>query len=252
VLDAREISVHFGGVRAVESVSLSVGEREILGIIGPNGSGKTTFLNALTGVVSATGRLTMDGKPLALGRPGQSRAAGILRVFQNPQTFTALGCLENVLLSTPDRRFCGIGGAWLLRPLLVQHERRRWRDAMDALERVGLVDVAEVSASELTYGQQRLLELARAIAGEPRILLLDEPSAGLNEVETANLARLCLGLRDDGLALAVVDHKVDFIDSLCDRVAVLELGRLIALGTPTDVWADETVVDAYLGVAPDA
>ena len=252
MLDASDISVRFGGVRAVESVSLSVANREILGIIGPNGSGKTTFLNALTGVVEASGQLAMDGARIPLGRPGRSRAAGILRVFQNPQTFTALSCLDNVLLSTPDRTFCGVGGAWLVRPLLMRHERRRWQAAMVALDRVGLGDVAEISASELTYGQQRLLELARAIAGEPRILLLDEPSAGLNDVETAELARLCLGLRDDGLALAVVDHKVDFIDSLCDRVAVLELGHLIALGPPAEVWADAAVVDAYLGVAHDA
>jgi ABC-type branched-subunit amino acid transport system ATPase component len=240
--------VSFGGVRAVDGVSLDIGD-EIIGIIGPNGSGKTTFLNALTGVVPARGSLSLDGRTIPLGRPAAARKAGILRVFQQPQTFVELTCLENVALSSADRSAMWLTAATVGRPLMFKHERARWDHAYAALDYVGLARLADVPGGDLAYGQQRLLELARAIAGEPEVLLLDEPSAGLNEHETRGLQELLLDLRRRGLTLVVVDHKIDFIDALCDRVAVLELGRVIALGTPAEVWVDPQVMDAYLGVA---
>ncbi|HEX7095503.1 MAG TPA: branched-chain amino acid ABC transporter ATP-binding protein/permease [Acidimicrobiales bacterium] len=251
VLEARDISVSFGGVRAVHEVSITLRRNEILGLIGPNGSGKSTFLNAVTGVVHATGQLTIDGKHARLGDPGGVRRAGVLRTYQTPQTYLELTCIENVLLSAPDRRYTGIVSATVLRPLTMRHERERWRRAAEALARVGLLDRAEESAAALSYGQQRMLELARVIAGEPDVILLDEPSAGLNATETEILADHLHRLRAEGVSLLVVDHKIDFISNLCDRVVVLELGQLVAEGDPRAIWEDERVVNAYLGVAEE-
>jgi branched-chain amino acid transport system permease protein len=251
ILVARGVSVSFGGVRAVDDVTIVLKRNEILGLIGPNGSGKSTFLNAVIGVVSADGALEVDGKRIALGQPVPVRRAGVLRSYQTPQTYLGLTCIENVLLSAADRRYTGIVASTVLRPLMLRHERARWRRAAEALARVGLLDRAEESAATLSYGQQRLLELARAIAGEPSVVLLDEPSAGLNAAETETLADHLRSLRAEGVSLLVVDHKIDFISNLCDRVVVLELGRLVAEGDPRGIWDDERVVNAYLGVVEE-
>lgn len=249
ILKAAEIHVNFGGVRAVDGVSLDVREGEILGLVGPNGSGKTTFINALTGVVPASGYFEVAGQEVPLGTPGRSRAVGVLRTYQAPQTYDHLSCIEDVLISTSDRGLTGVTAAWFLRPAVLRRERARWGVAMDALARVGLADLAEEPAARLTYGQRRLLELARAIAAKPRVLLLDEPSAGLDVSETERLAGYLRDLRAEGVSLLVIDHKLDFITSLCDRVAVLELGHLVAVGDAANVFEDQRVVDAYLGVA---
>lgn len=251
-LIATDITVTFGGVRAVEGVSLELGDRELLGLVGPNGSGKTTLLNALSGVVPATGHLTIGSRPVRLGSPRHSWRAGASRVFQAPQTFTDLSCIENLLLGSADRSLRGLSGAWVARPAMIGHERRRWARAMDLLALVGLDDRAVEPSGLLTYGQCRLLELGRALMSEPQVLLLDEPSAGLNDAETDDLARLLREVHGTGIALLVIDHKVDFLDSLCDRLVVLELGRVIAAGPPQTVWHDERVKRAYLGVQPDA
>lgn len=252
MLEARGISVAFGGVQALAGVSIEVDGDETLGLIGPNGSGKTTLLNALTGVVAARGAVLVRGQELALGHPERARRAGLVRMFQTPQTFTDLSVMENVLLSDPDHAGCGLGGSWVARPRMWRAERHRWERACRALELVGLGARAEQPSAELTFGEQRLLELARGIAAQPLLLMLDEPSAGLNDEETRGLARLIGRIRDEGVAVLVIDHKIDFIDGICDRIVVLELGRLIAQGTPAEVWSDRRVVDAYLGVADDA
>jgi ABC-type branched-subunit amino acid transport system ATPase component len=249
VLEANDIRVSFGGVRAVDGVSLDVREGEILGLVGPNGSGKTTFLNALVGVVPASGSLTVGGQAVKLGVPGRGRDVGVLRTYQAPQTYDHLACIEDVLVSTSDHRLTGITASWFARPWVNQRERVRWGIAIDALTRVGLGDLAEIPAGRLTYGQRRLLELARGIAAGPRVLLLDEPSAGLDASETDQLSGYLHGLRDEGVSLLVIDHKLDFITGLCDRVAVLELGHLVAVGDAATVFEDQRVVDAYLGVA---
>ncbi|MBM3659770.1 MAG: branched-chain amino acid ABC transporter ATP-binding protein/permease [Actinobacteria bacterium] len=249
VMRAAGIHVSFGGVRAVDGVDLDVREGEILGLVGPNGSGKTTFLNAVVGVVPASGYLEVGGMQVPLGTPGRSRGVGVLRTYQAPQTYDHLSCIEDVLVSTSDRKYTGNLASWFARPIVNRHERERWGVAVDALTRVGLGDLAEVPASRLTYGQRRLLELARAIAAGPRVLLLDEPSAGLDAAETDQLASYINDLRDEGVSILLVDHKLDFITGVCDRVAVLEQGRLVAVGDADTVFEDQRVVDAYLGVA---
>jgi ABC-type branched-subunit amino acid transport system ATPase component len=247
MLELFEISVRFGGVRAVDDVSFQVPDGATLGLVGPNGSGKSTLLNALTGVVSATGRAALDGEDLPLGRPRRTRRAGVARTFQTPQNFDELSCIDNVLLADGDRRLTGLMGAWFTRVAMWRHEHRRWEPAIDALELVGLAGAAERPASLLSYGQQRMLELARSIVGAPQVLLLDEPSAGLNAVETAELARILGVVRERGVSLVIVDHKIDFIDSLCDTIVVLQLGRVVASGPPAEVWQNPLVVEAYLG-----
>lgn len=245
-LQACDIEVHFGGVQAVAGVSLDVGD-ECVGVVGPNGSGKTTFLNALTGVVAAKGSLTIEGRPVRMGHPAKVCRAGVARMFQAPQVFSELTCLENVLLADADRRRGGLASAWLGRPLMLMTERVRWRNAWSTLERFGLADHAHSSPAELSYGNMRRLELGRALASRPRVLLLDEPSAGLNDAETEELAGLLQELRSESLAMVLIDHKIRFLNQVCDRMVVLDRGRVIARGTPGEVWAHAAVREAYLG-----
>ncbi|MFF2107126.1 ABC transporter ATP-binding protein [Rhodococcus koreensis] len=251
-LEVRNLSVRFGGVTAVDDVSFEIAPGAIVGLIGPNGSGKTTVLNALTGVVPARGSLTVGGQPITFSRPSQSRRARMIRVFQAPQLCPELSCVENVMLGAAESAGRTIMSAWLRRPTMWRRESDRLADASRQLRRVGLGGFEARAARELTYGEQRLLELARALGAAPRLLMLDEPSAGLNDAETRALRNLLMQIRNEGIAILVVDHKIDFIDALCDRILVLETGRLIAQGTPSDVWSDRRVMDAYLGVAHDA
>lgn len=251
VLEAEGLTISFGGVRAVDEVSLSLRQGEILGLIGPNGSGKSTTLNAITGVVPAEGSLRIAGSRVRLGAAGAVVRAGVRRTYQTPQRYLELSCIDNVLLSTTDRSLTGIVSAIALRPLMLRRERARWRHAARALDRVGLLHLAEAPAGSLSYGGQRMLELARVIAGNPSVVLLDEPSAGLNDHETDLLAGHLRLLRQEGVSLLVVDHKIDFISALCDRVIVLELGRLVAEGDPVGIWDDERVQNAYLGVTAE-
>jgi ABC-type branched-subunit amino acid transport system ATPase component len=241
--------VSFGAVRACRDIDLDAGAGVITGLIGPNGSGKSTLLNALTGMVPATGAVSLDGREIPLGRPAAIRRAGFVRMHQTPHNYAELSCLDNVCLSMLDPVGRSIVAGLFRRRHTLAHERTRWAAAEAALGRVGLAHLAEVPAGALTYGQSRLLELARSLAGEPAVLLMDEPSAGLNAAETVHLATLLESVRHDDLVMVLVDHKVDFIDRLCERIVVLDQGFVIADGSPADVWAEQRVVDAYLGVS---
>ena len=248
-LRVRDISVSFGGVQACNDIDLDVPVGSIVGLTGPNGSGKSTLLNAINGLVTASGSLRIHGRDVALGAPRTVRDHGVIRLFQAPQIFGHLSCIENVLLAHPSRRARGFLAAVTARRLVLSEERARWAVASEALSRVGLAEFSDQDGTSLTYGQQRLLELARAIAGAPSVLLLDEPSAGLNASETNGLGTLLAQLRSDGVSMLVVDHKVNFLDSLSDRIGVLQLGRVIAEGDPANIWRRPEVVDAYLGPA---
>lgn len=253
MLEAVDVTVRFGGVTAVDGVSLRVDDHETLGLVGPNGSGKSTFLNAVTGLVPAKGQVTVGGHRVKLGVPGQSSRLGVLRTFQTPQVHDQLTCLENVLVGIQERSLRSLPAAWLRRPSMLKIEHRRWETAMAALNFVHLRDKPQVPAGALSYGERRRLELARAYAGRPSVLLLDEPAAGLNQRETADLVDLLTAWREgEGPALVVVEHKIDFLESLCHRMVVLELGRQIAAGDPATVWADPRVMDAYLGAVSNA
>ena len=248
LLRVEGVSVRFGGVTAVAGVSLTVRGGQIVGLVGPNGSGKSSFLNALTGIVSATGTMYVRGSSVAMSKPRAVRRSGVVRTFQAPQTFDDLSCIDNVLLSSPERAATGIASAWTMRRRVLRHERRRWERATSVLERVGLTYRAQDPAASLPYGEKRLLELARAIAGDPAVLLLDEPAAGLSAVETEALSRLLDSLRSQGIGMVLVDHKLDFLKALCDEITVLELGSVIASGSFDEVFGSSRVIDAYLGV----
>ena len=247
-LAATGIGVRFGGVVACDGIDLAVQPAEVVGLTGPNGSGKSTFLNAVGGLVPASGSLAVAGRDIPLGRPRDVRRAGVARTFQAPQNYDALSVLDNVLLGCADRRWTGLGAAVARRRALRRAEEARWALAAAALERVGLDPLLALTpASTLAYGQQRRLELARALVGAPSVLLLDEPSAGLNAAETRWLGDLLVSLQDEGTALVVVDHKIDFLDAISDRIVVLELGTVVAEGRPVEIWQDPSVIAAYLG-----
>ncbi|GGM71066.1 ABC transporter ATP-binding protein [Thermopolyspora flexuosa] len=247
MLEATDIRVKFGGNTAVDGVSLRLGRGEVVGLVGPNGSGKTSFLNAICGIVPATGSLTLRGVPVPMGRPLKVRAAGLSRTFQTPQVFDDLTCVENVMLSGERFRRTGFLGATLGRRRMLRDEHERTERARRALATVGLDGMWDRPAKGLAYGQARYLEIARALAGEPAVIALDEPSAGLNAEETNRLAELLRSVSEQGVSLLIVDHKIEYLSRICDRIDVLELGRLIASGPPERVFQDPAVIEAYLG-----
>ncbi|HEY1465507.1 MAG TPA: ABC transporter ATP-binding protein [Acidimicrobiales bacterium] len=249
-LDCKGMTVRFGGVVAVDDVSLSIDSGgEVVGLIGPNGSGKSTFLNAVSGLVPARGRVEVEGKSVAFGRPGVMARNGVFRTYQTPQVDAELTCIENTLVTSPDLALRGLLGAWPLRPAMWRREKGRWQEACDILDRVGLLDRANRPAGGLSYGERRRLEIARALMAKPRLLLMDEPAAGLNTTETARLADLLSQVTADGISLVLIEHKIAFIEQLCHRIIVLELGSQIATGPPKEVWLDPAVMRAYLGEA---
>jgi branched-chain amino acid transport system ATP-binding protein len=249
LLECKQISVRFGGVVAVDGVSMEVRPGEVLGLVGPNGSGKTTLLNAVSGLVRAKGEVMVAGRRIPLGRPGAIVRHGVFRTYQTPQVDSELTCLENVLVASPDRAWRGAGSAFVMRRRMWAHDRARWQQGAAALNRVGLLAKANLPAAGLSYGEQRHLEIARALHAEPDLLLMDEPAAGLNASESHRLVELLRELSADGLSLLVIEHKISFLEELCDRIIVLELGRQIASGTPSEVWANPAVMAAYLGEA---
>ncbi|MEU9956933.1 ABC transporter ATP-binding protein [Streptomyces sp. NPDC050982] len=247
VLDARGVTMRFGGLTAVRNVDLQVNSGEIVGLIGPNGAGKTTFFNCLTGLYIPTeGEVRYKGTVL----PSQSfkvTAAGVARTFQNIRLFANMTVLENVLVGRHTRTKEGLWSALLRGPGFKKAEKASEDRAMELLEFIGLAAKRDHLARNLPYGEQRKLEIARALASEPGLLLLDEPTAGMNPQETRATEELVFAIRDMGIAVLVIEHDMRFIFNLCDRVAVLVQGEKLVEGDSATVQGDERVIAAYLG-----
>jgi branched-chain amino acid transport system ATP-binding protein len=247
ILEARAISKRFGGLLAVNAVDLDVGESEIVGLIGPNGAGKTTFFNCLTGMETPTsGEIRYRGRRLS-GSPDRITAAGLARTFQNIRLFPNMTVLENVLVGRHCRMKEGIASAVGRGRNFKRAEGDARARAYELLALVGLRRAADDLARNLNYGDQRRLEIARALATEPGLLLLDEPTAGMNASETRSTGDLVRRIRDQGLAIVVIEHDMRFIFGLCDRVTVLVQGQKLTEGTSAEVQSDPRVIAAYLG-----
>jgi branched-chain amino acid transport system ATP-binding protein len=247
-----QVTMRFGGLTAVNNVSLEVRQGEIHGLIGPNGSGKTTILNVLSGFYKPTsGTITLDGRRIS-GRPAhQITAAGLARTFQNLRLFKSMTVLENVLVGMGHHARTGMLAA-LFNPLAVRREEHVFSSrAAEILELLDLTEVANDKASSLPYGTQRRVEIARALATRPKILLLDEPAAGLNEIETETLRQTLLKIRDSGVTIFLVEHDMKLVMGICEIITVLDYGTKIAEGTGAVIRNDAAVVEAYLGQEED-
>lgn len=248
LLEAQNISKHFGGLKAINEVSMQVNQGEILGIIGPNGAGKTTFFNLITGTYRLTsGKILFDGKDVTNKSPEKMAHLGMARTFQNIKLFKFLSVLENVKVGFHIQTSTGMADSILHTKRYDADETMANEKGMEILRRVGLADQAEMLAGNLPYGWQRRLEIARALALSPKILLLDEPAAGMNPSETAELMEFIRSLNADGITIVVIEHDMKFMMNLCDRIVVINYGQKLAEGTPAEVTSNEQVIEAYLG-----
>ncbi|WP_165211687.1 ABC transporter ATP-binding protein [Streptococcus tangpeifui] len=249
LLDVKNLTKNFGGLTAVGDVSLELNEGELVGLIGPNGAGKTTLFNLLTGVyVPSEGTVTLDGTLINGKAPHKIASLGLSRTFQNIRLFKDMTVLENVLIGFANRHNAHILASIFRLPKYYQSEKELKQKAMDLLAIFDLANDANTLAKNLPYGQQRRLEIVRALATEPKILFLDEPAAGMNPQETAELTALIRKIKEEfGITIILIEHDMNLVMDVTERIYVLEYGRLIAHGTPDEIKANKRVIEAYLG-----
>lgn len=248
MLEVNGISMHFGGLVALDNVNMKVEKGEIRGLIGPNGSGKTTLINVITGFyVPTKGAVLMNGVTISGQAPNAVAKSGLCRTFQNINLFSGMTALENVVTASCTHQTAHLGSAIFQTKALKEQEKACYDKAHELLKFVGLEGKEELKATNLPYGQQRLLEIARALATEPELLLLDEPVAGMNDQESDETANLVHKLRESGLTILLIEHHMKFVMKLCDTLTVLNSGAVIAEGTPDAIQNNEDVISVYLG-----